>query len=58
VSDGTIVVVSPYRTEYGPRKVLEHVTEAIVEAGYSAVLAVPEGAELTDELRARCGRVV
>jgi glycosyltransferase involved in cell wall biosynthesis len=58
MSDGTIVVVSPYRTEYGPRKVLEHVTKAIAEAGYSTVLAVPEGAELTEELRARCGRVV
>ena len=39
-----IVVVSPYRSEYGPRQVLEHVCAAVVDAGYSPVLAVPAGA--------------
>jgi glycosyltransferase involved in cell wall biosynthesis len=56
-SHGSIVVVSPYRTEYGPREVLEHVSEAIVAAGYTPVLAVPEGAELTASLKERSGRI-
>jgi glycosyltransferase involved in cell wall biosynthesis len=54
---GTIVVVSPYRSEYGPRAVLEHVTQAVIEAGYRPVLAVPDGAELTPSLLDRCARV-
>lgn len=53
----SIVVVSPYRREYGPRRVLEHVAEAIELAGFSPVLAVPAGADLGDELRARSGRI-
>ncbi|HUZ81449.1 MAG TPA: glycosyltransferase family 4 protein, partial [Gaiellaceae bacterium] len=57
-SRGSIVVVSPYRTEYGPREVLEHVAEAVVAAGYTPVLAVPEGAQLTPSLHERSGRIV
>jgi glycosyltransferase involved in cell wall biosynthesis len=56
-ANGTIVVVSPYRTEYGPRAVLEHVTEAIAESGFRAVLAVPDGAELTPSLLERSARI-
>lgn len=53
----SIVVVSPYRAEYGPREVLEHVVEAVGLAGFAPVLAVPEGAELTPTLRARSRRI-
>jgi len=42
-----IVVVSPYRGEYGPRQVLEHVCLAVIEAGYQPVLAVPSQATIT-----------
>ena len=53
----SIVVVSPYRAEYGPREVLEHVVEAVGLAGFAPVLAVPPGAELTPTLRARSRRI-
>lgn len=47
---GSVVVVSPYRTEYGPRRVLEHVCQALTVAGYQPVLVVPDGATRTATL--------
>lgn len=48
-----VLVVSPYRGEYGPARVLEHVLRALVAEGFRPVCAVPPGARLTsgvDEL--------
>ena len=46
-----IVVVSPYRSEYGPRQVLEHVCAGVVEAGYRPVLALPTGAIVSPAMK-------
>ncbi len=51
MNEPRIVVVSPYRGEYGPRRVLEHVCAGVVEAGYQPVLALPPGAEVSPSLR-------
>lgn len=42
----TILVVWPYRSEYGPRLTLEHVHDALAAGGYDVVCAVPEDAKL------------
>lgn len=52
MSRRTIVVVSPYRTEYGPPQTLEHVCRSLSDAGYRPVAAVPHGARITDNLAA------
>jgi glycosyltransferase involved in cell wall biosynthesis len=39
-----ILVVSPYRTEYGPREVLDHVLRALAVAGYEPVALMPSDA--------------
>lgn len=41
MSPPRIVVVSPYRSEYGPREVLDHVLRALVLAGYEPICALP-----------------
>jgi hypothetical protein len=53
----SVLVVSPYRVEYGPPQTLEHVCRALVDAGYDPVCAVSPGAHLTEELRALGPRV-
>jgi glycosyltransferase involved in cell wall biosynthesis len=50
-ADRTILLVSPYRVEYGPREVLEHVAGTLSEAGFRTVCVVPRGGEITDALR-------
>jgi glycosyltransferase involved in cell wall biosynthesis len=51
VSDrGAILIVSPYRVEYGPPQTLEHVSRAVLQAGYRPVCVVPPGAHITSEL--------
>lgn len=52
MSGGTIVVVSPYRTEYGPPQTLEHVCRSLSDAGYHPIAAVPDGARITENLAA------
>ena len=47
---GSIVIVSPYRIEYGPPQTLAHVTRALADAGYDPVCLVPEGARRGDDL--------
>jgi glycosyltransferase involved in cell wall biosynthesis len=49
---GAILVVSPYRAEYGPARVLDHVVRALLDAGYRPVCAVPPGARRSDVLDA------
>jgi glycosyltransferase involved in cell wall biosynthesis len=44
---GRVVVVSPYRDEYGPARVLEHVCRGLAGAGYEPVVAAPHGARIT-----------
>lgn len=46
-----LVVVSPYRSEYGPRQVLEHVCASVVEAGYSPILALPTNAVVSPAMQ-------
>lgn len=41
-----IVVVSPYRMEYGPPQTLGHVVRALSSAGFRPIAAVPPGARL------------
>lgn len=48
---GTVLVVSPYRAEYGPPQTLEHVCRALAGAGKRPVCVVPPGAHITEELR-------
>lgn len=50
MSGRAIVVLSPYRSEYGPHQVLEHVCLAIREAGFRPVLAVSPDATISDML--------
>jgi glycosyltransferase involved in cell wall biosynthesis len=45
-----ILVVSPYRTEYGPREVLDHVLRALVMAGLEPVALMPPGARSPDAI--------
>jgi glycosyltransferase involved in cell wall biosynthesis len=49
-SRGSIVIVSPYRIEYGPPQTLAHVTRALAEAGYDPVCLVPAGARRGGDL--------
>lgn len=49
--NGSVLVVSPYRGEYGPARVLEHVLRALRGRGYRAACVVPPGARLTDRVR-------
>jgi glycosyltransferase involved in cell wall biosynthesis len=51
MSGGTVLVVSPYKAEYGPPQTLEHVCRALAAAGFRPVCVVPPGAHITDELR-------
>ncbi|HUG56474.1 MAG TPA: glycosyltransferase family 4 protein [Candidatus Limnocylindrales bacterium] len=48
---GTVVVVSPYRLEYGPPQTLGHVALALAEAGYRPVCVVPPGARITADVQ-------
>ena len=50
----TVLVVSPYREEYGPREVLEHVTEGLAKGGYRVVCVIPPEAEVTPEIERNC----
>lgn len=52
MSGQAIVIVSPYRTEYGPPQTLEHVCRSLFDAGYRPIVAVPHGARITDNLTA------
>ncbi|HET7568279.1 MAG TPA: glycosyltransferase family 4 protein [Gaiellaceae bacterium] len=52
-----IVVVSPYRSEYGPRQVLEHVCAGVVEAGFEPVLALPTDAVVSPAMEATAAAV-
>jgi glycosyltransferase involved in cell wall biosynthesis len=45
-----VLVVSPYRTEYGPREVLDHVLRALVMAGLEPVALMPPGARPPDAI--------
>jgi glycosyltransferase involved in cell wall biosynthesis len=47
---GSIVIVSPYRIEYGPPQTLRHVARALAEAGYDPVCLVPSGAQRGGDL--------
>lgn len=47
---GSIVIVSPYRIEYGPPQTLRHVTRALAETGYDPVCLVPSGAQRGGDL--------
>jgi glycosyltransferase involved in cell wall biosynthesis len=47
-----ILVVSPYRSEYGPGEVLDHVVQALAEGGYEPRLVVPDAARLPQYVRA------
>lgn len=49
-SRGSIVIVSPYRIEYGPPQTLRHVTRALADAGYDPVCLVPRGAQRGGDL--------
>jgi glycosyltransferase involved in cell wall biosynthesis len=50
VSGGSVVVVSPYRSEYGPPQTLVHVARALVGAGYQPVCLVPDQSRPVAEL--------
>jgi len=47
---GEIVVVSPYRIEYGPPQTLGHVARALAEADFHPLCLVPPGARLSGDL--------
>ena len=47
---GSIVIVSPYRIEYGPPQTLAHVARAIADAGFQPVCLVPDKARRVGEL--------
>jgi D-inositol-3-phosphate glycosyltransferase len=58
LSDGrTILLVSPYRAEYGPREVLHHVADALAARGHRIVCAVPAATQVAPELRERADAV-
>jgi glycosyltransferase involved in cell wall biosynthesis len=46
----SIIVVSPYRTEYGPPQTLAHVARALWDAGYQPVCLVPASARRVGDL--------
>jgi glycosyltransferase involved in cell wall biosynthesis len=52
VSDGKplVVVVSPYRIEYGPPQTLGHVARALADGGMQPFCVVPDGARLTEDV--------
>jgi glycosyltransferase involved in cell wall biosynthesis len=45
-----IVVVSPYRLEYGPPQTLAHVARALVDAGFDPICLVPDRARRVGDL--------
>ena len=45
-----IVIVSPYRIEYGPPQTLTHVARAISDAGFDPICLVPDRARRVDDL--------
>lgn len=45
-----IVVVSPYRIEYGPPQTLTHVARALVDAGFEPICLVPDRARRVGDL--------
>lgn len=45
-----IVVVSPYRIEYGPPQTLTHVARALVDAGFDPICLVPDRARRVGDL--------
>lgn len=45
-----VVIVSPYRTEYGPPQTLGHVARALSDAGFRPVCIVPEGSRRSPDL--------
>jgi glycosyltransferase involved in cell wall biosynthesis len=47
---GRIVVVSPYRLEYGPPQTLAHVARALVDAGFDPICLVPDRARRVGDL--------
>lgn len=48
----SIIVVSPYGAEYGPRRALEHVARAVRLAGFRLVCVVPSADAISPELAA------
>lgn len=52
------IVVSPYTTEYGPSRVLEHVVRALAARGYEPICVVPPRARLTKSLETLSPAVV
>jgi glycosyltransferase involved in cell wall biosynthesis len=46
-----VLVVSPYRSEYGPGEVLEHVVQALIAGGHEPLCAVPDAARLPRYIR-------
>ncbi|MGH3050823.1 MAG: glycosyltransferase family 4 protein [Gaiellaceae bacterium] len=46
-----VVVVSPYRAEYGPPQTLGHVARALVDAGITPLCVVPERSRRSPELQ-------
>lgn len=47
---GSIVIVSPYRIEYGPPQTLAHVARALADAGFQPVCLVPDDARRVGDL--------
>jgi glycosyltransferase involved in cell wall biosynthesis len=45
-----VVVVSPYRIEYGPPQTLAHVARALVDAGFDPICLVPDRARRVGDL--------
>lgn len=52
-----ILVVSPYRSQYGPGQVLDHVVRGLLLGGYEPVCVIPEKAPLTPTMEAHGVRV-
>jgi glycosyltransferase involved in cell wall biosynthesis len=48
----SVLVISPYRSEYGPRRTLEHVTRAVSLAGFRPICIVVGRDALSPELAA------
>jgi glycosyltransferase involved in cell wall biosynthesis len=46
-----VLVVSPYRNEYGPATVRDHVIQALIEAGHEPHLALPAGTPMSAYVR-------
>lgn len=47
---GAIVIVSPYRNEYGPPQTLAHVARALADSGHRPVCLVPDSARRVGDL--------